>query len=258
MRLDIYLYTNCFTKSRQKAKSLIEDGNVIVDGAVVTKPSYEINEAAENLIQINDDCPYVSRGGLKLEWIIKNANISVKDCVCIDIGASTGGFTHCLLLNGAKKVYAVDSGTSQLDITLVDNPCVISMENYNARYLTLEDIGEMVDIITIDVSFVSQTLILPSASKLLRENGYFLSLIKPQFEVGKENIGKRGIVKDEKARLLAVNKVIEAAKLCNLTCTYLSKSPIKGGDGNVEYVAVFSANGKKLDDFSIKKIVYEK
>jgi 23S rRNA (cytidine1920-2'-O)/16S rRNA (cytidine1409-2'-O)-methyltransferase len=258
MRLDLYLYQNGLTKSRQKAKALIESGCVVINGATVTKPSFEIDEATEACVEVNDTCPYVSRGGLKLEHIIKNASISVAGCVCIDIGASTGGFTHCLLLNGAEKVFAVDSGTDQLDESLKFDNRVISLENFNARNMSLEDFGEMADIITIDVSFISQTLILPGACRLLKENGYYLSLIKPQFEAGKGNIGKNGIVKEAKARLMAVNRVIDSAYSCGLVCSYLSKSPIQGGDGNIEYVAVFSRQGNKLDDSTIKRIVSEK
>lgn len=258
MRLDLYLYKNAYTKSRQKSKSLIEEGNVKINGSVILKPSFEIDEMVEQIVEITDNCPYVSRGGLKLELILKEARIDVNGCVCVDIGASTGGFTHCLLLNGAKKVFAVDSGTDQLDTILKNDSRVVSLEGFNARNISVEEIGESVDIITIDVSFISQTLILPSASKLLKENGYYLSLIKPQFEAGKSNIGKNGIVKDEKARHLSVCKVIESANLCGLSCIYLSKSPIKGGDGNIEYVAAFAKCKNKLDDTAIKKIVYEK
>lgn len=255
MRLDLYLFQNEFVKSRQKAKTLIEDGNVKVNGTVVQKPSFDILEDVK--IEVFDACPYVSRGGLKLEGILNTTGADVSDKVCIDIGASTGGFTHCLLLHGARRVYAIDSGTNQLADELKNDERVVSIENFNARSLTLDVIGETVDIITIDVSFISQNLILPCIFPLLKENGVFYSLIKPQFEVGRALVGKGGIVKDKKARLMAVNSVINCAKEHGLVCNKFLKSPIQGGDGNVEYLASFSKNGKDVSEEYIKKIVFE-
>lgn len=256
MRIDLYLYQNGFVKSRQKAKSLIEGGAVKVNGNIITKPSFDIT-SDDNLIEIDDMCPYVSRGGLKLDAILKITNADINDKVCLDIGASTGGFTHCLLLNGAKKVYSVDSGTNQLASELLNNPRVISIEGFNAREISIEDIGETVDIITIDVSFISQNLIMPNASKLLKDDGIYFSLIKPQFEVGRALIGKGGIVKDKNARSFAIKSVIDCASQCGLVCTMLTKSPIQGGDGNVEYLATFSRFGQKISEDVIKKIAYE-
>ncbi len=256
MRADLYLFQNGYAKSRQKAKTLIEEGSVKINGKAITKPSFEINDY-ESVIEIQDACPYVSRGGLKLEAILKLTKADAKNKICLDIGASTGGFTHCLLLNGAKRVYAVDSGTAQLDSVLLNDSRVVSMENYNARNLCIEDIGELVDIITIDVSFISQNLIMPSAARLLKENGIYYSLIKPQFEVGRALIGKGGIVKDKKARLLAIKSVLECARQCGLVCTMLCKSPIQGGDGNVEYLATLCRNGLWVSEEYIKKIANE-
>lgn len=257
MRLDIYLYQYGYLKSRQKAKSLIESQNVKVNGQIITKPSYEIDESLEYVIEIVQDCPYVSRGGLKLESILTYANIEVDNMTCIDIGASSGGFTDCLLKNGAKKVYAIDSGTNQLEPVLKSDSRVISIENYNARNLTIEDIGELVDIITIDVSFISQTLIMPSAFNFLKDNGIYISLIKPQFEAGRSNVGKGGIVKDKNARFQSVMRVIEAAKALSFGCNCLIESPIKGGDGNTEYLAVFSKNNKEFNIDLIKKLIHK-
>ena len=256
MRADLYLFQNGYVKSRQRAKMLIDEGNVKINGKIVTKPSLEISDG-ENFIEILDSCPYVSRGGLKLEAILKLTNADIENKVCLDIGASTGGFTHCLLKNGAKKVYAVDSGSEQLDKLLINDSRVVSMENYNARNINIDDIGECVDIITIDVSFISQTLIMPNASKLLKDGGIYFSLIKPQFEVGRALIGKGGIVKDKKARLLAIKSVLECARQCGLVCTMLCKSPIQGGDGNVEYLATLCYNGQWVSDEYIKRIVNE-
>lgn len=257
MRFDVYLFEKGYVKSRQKAKSLIEDGNVFVDSKVINKPSYMIDECVEHKVEILDDCPYVSRGGLKLEKILDVTGISVADKVCIDIGASTGGFTHCLLLNGAKKIFAVDSGRDQLAKIIKEDSRVISIENCNARYISKEQIGEAVDVITIDVSFISQALIIPSATKLLKPDGVYLSLIKPQFEVGKANVGKGGIVKDKKHHLSAALSVIASAVENGLICTCFTKSPIQGGDGNVEYLAAFSFNGEQVKEENIKKIIFE-
>ena len=256
MRADIFLFQNGYVKSRQRAKTLIESGNVKINGKIITKPSLDICEEVVN-VEIQDDCPYVSRGGLKLEAILKLTKADMKDKVCLDIGASTGGFTHCLLLNGAKQVFAVDSGTNQLALELLEDERVIPMENHNARSLCFDDIGELVDVITIDVSFISQNLIMPNASTLLKEDGVYFSLIKPQFEVGRALIGKGGIVKDKKARLIAINSVLECAKQCGLICTMLCKSPIQGGDGNVEYLATFSRHGQPISQEYIKKIANE-
>ena len=256
MRADLFLFQNGYVKSRQKAKSLIEDGQVKINGKIINKPSIEILDG-ENKVEIEDTCPYVSRGGLKLEAILELTNANVQDEVCLDIGASTGGFTHCLLLKGAKKVYAVDSGTDQLAQELKNDDRVVSIENYNARNLCFDDIGEMVDIITIDVSFISQNLIMPNASKLLKDDGLYFSLIKPQFEVGRALVGKGGIVKDKKARRIAINSVLECAKQCGLVCTMLCKSPIQGGDGNVEYLATLSKLGNWVSEEQIKKVVNE-
>ena len=257
MRLDLYLFQNGFVKSRQRAKSLIEEGNVKINGAIATKPSYEMDLATEYKIEIIDSCPYVSRGGLKLEKILEITKVDVENKTCLDIGASTGGFTHCLLLKGAKRVYAVDSGTDQLSAELRKDPRITSMENYNARNLSIDDIGERVDIITIDVSFISQNLIMPCACRILKDDGVYLSLIKPQFEVGRALVGKGGIVKDKRARLIAVQSVMECACNLGLICTEFSKSPIQGGDGNIEYLAAFSKCGKAVSEEYIKKIVFE-
>ena len=257
MRLDIYLYQFGYLKSRQKAKSLIESKNVIIDGVVITKPSFDIDENTNYKIEITGDCPYVSRGGLKLESMLNYASVSVNDKICIDIGASSGGFTDCLLKCGAQKVYAVDSGSNQLDPTLKNDSRVISIENYNARNLNVSDIGQLVDLITIDVSFISQTLIMPNAISLLKDDGLYISLIKPQFEAGRSYIGKGGIVKDKNARFLSVMRVIECANALSFKCNYLIESPITGGDGNIEYLAIFSKNDNEIDINSIKKLIHK-
>ena len=255
MRADVYLYTFGYVKSRQKAKTLIESGYVYLNGDKILKPATELDENLEYEIEVKDPCPYVSRGGLKLEKILDTYSIEVSGKTAIDIGASTGGFTHCLLIYGADKVYAIDSGTNQLDEMLLDDERVISIENYNARNICVEDIGELADIITVDVSFISQTYILYPAVRLLKDDGIYIGLIKPQFEVGREKLGKGGIVKDKKSRLFAVNKVIDCARSCELKCTGFIRSPIEGGDGNIEFVAIFSKNGKEINEEYIRKTV---
>lgn len=255
MRIDLFLYKKEYVKSRQKAKNLVEEGNVKIDGTIIKKPSFDIDENVEHFVEIVDDCPYVSRGGLKLDAIINHLNYDVSGKVCVDIGASTGGFTHCLLLNGAKKVYAIDSGSNQLASELLLDKRVVSIEGYNARNISADDVGTLADVITMDVSFISQTLIIPSASTILKENGVFFSLIKPQFEVGRSNVGKGGIVKSAKARLEAVRSVIECGNNFGLKCIALIVSPIQGGDGNIEFLAAFTHNGKEIKEDYIRKIV---
>ena len=255
MRADIYLFTKGYVKSRQKAKALIEDGYVLLNGEKILKPALDIDENGEYLIEVKDPCPYVSRGGLKLEKAINEFKICLNGKVAIDIGASTGGFTHCMLLNGVSKVYAIDSGTNQLDASLSEDERVISIENYNARDLSIDDIGETADIITADVSFISQTYILYPASLLLKDDGFYIGLIKPQFEVGRDKIDKGGIVKNKKNRLFGVMRVLDSASACGLKCIGFTVSPITGGDGNVEYLAVFSKSGKELNTENIKRTV---
>lgn len=258
IRLDLYLSTLGYVKSRQRAKTLIEDGCVSVNSQKITKPSYLIDDTAQHDIIIKDPCPYVSRGGLKLEKVINELNLNLENAVAIDIGASTGGFTDCLLKHGTMRVYAVDSGSEQLDSALKCDDRVISIENYNARNISVEDIGEHCDIITVDVSFISQTYIMPRATELLKESGAYISLIKPQFEVGRDKIGKGGIVKNPKDRLFAIKKIIECAKENNLFCRYLTKSPILGGDGNAEFLALFTKGERSfIPEDEIKRIAFE-
>ena len=255
MRADLFLFTGGHVKSRQKGKALIENQCVLIDGKLVTKPSQEIDEQIDHKIEITDDCIYVSRGGLKLEAILDSAKIDVNGKICLDIGASTGGFTDCLLRRGASKVYAIDSGSNQLDKELKNDIRVVSIENFNARNDLSEVVSEKIDVITIDVSFISQTLIIPSAFKTLGEDGIYVSLIKPQFEVGKAGVGKGGIVKDKKFRKLAVMRVVECANSLGYYCKSLIKSPILGGDGNTEYLAVFSKKGENLSNEKIINVI---
>ncbi len=241
MRLDVFLYEKNKTASRSRAKELIEKGAVSVDGKVISKPSFEISDdASEDLVEIavNTD-KYVSRGGYKLEGALLAFSLDVRDKIALDVGASTGGFTDCLLKNGAKKVYAVDSGKNQLVESLRRDDRVVVYENYNARYMKKEDFSDAIDIVVMDVSFISQTLILPQIADVLSLGGELVSLIKPQFEVGRANVGKNGIVKSEKARKNAVDNVCNNASKLGLRLYKCIESPIKGGDGNIEFLAYF-------------------
>ncbi len=253
MRLDLYLFQNGYAKSREEAKNLILSGFVKIDGRIRKKPSFEVEDATVEIT--GGVCPYVSRGAYKLEAALDAFGIDVSGMTAIDIGASTGGFTELLLSRGAKKVYALDSGTGQLHPRLKEDARVRSMEKYNARYLEKKDIGEFCDIAVMDVSFISQTYILPKIPGVLTEDGILVSLIKPQFEAGKENIGKGGIVKDLRTHVSVCEKIIDFAYGVGLVCTGLIASPIVGGDGNREYLAVFKKEAEKTE-ISVKDAVY--
>ena len=241
MRADLYLTVKSYTESRQKAQRLIKNGCVSLDGRVIDRPSAEIDEAAEHLVEITEteNERYVSRGGLKLEGAIRAFELSVKGLVCADIGASTGGFTDCLLQNGAEKVYAFDSGKSQLHPSLASDKRVVSKEGFNARYIKKDDVGELVDIAVMDVSFISQTMIIPNLSRLIKDGGRLVTLIKPQFEAGRSALGKNGIVKHKEDKIAAIIRVLKCAAENRLSFEGLIPSPIKGGDGNEEFLASF-------------------
>ncbi len=238
MRADLYLVENGYVKSRTAARKFIENGHVIIDSRPVKKPAEEIF-AGEHTVELLETERYVSRGGLKLEGALRAFDVSVQGKRAADIGASTGGFTDCLLQAGAEHVYAIDSGRDQLDPDLILDERVTSMEGVNARYLTPEDIGGTVDLVVMDVSFISQTLILPAVAALLCDGGAYIGLIKPQFEAGRSAVGKGGIVKNTKDRRAAVQRVLDAAAALGLALHGLTVSPIEGGDGNVEYLAYF-------------------
>ncbi len=232
-RLDLYLSDNKIVKSRSVASKMIKEGKISVNGTVCTKSSFIVSETDN--IEVTGDMPkYVGRGGLKLEKAIEFFEIDLKDKLCADIGASTGGFTDCMLQNGAKKVYAVDVGSDQLDEKLKTDNRVISMEKTDIRNVT--DEIPLVDFISIDVSFISLKLVLPTAFRLLCEKGSLVALIKPQFEAGKSNLNKKGIVKDEKVRFKVCEDIKQFAIVCGFSVIGLTESPISGGDGNIEYL----------------------
>ena len=244
MRLDVYLTEQGLVSSRTEAKGFITSSSVKVDGRVVTKPSFDIVDGAN--VEIDKSSKkYVGRGGLKLESAILAFDISVAGKKAIDIGASSGGFTDCLLQNGASSVIAVDSGTNQLVDSLKQDSRVISIENYNARYMKSADLPYTPDLCVMDVSFISATYIIPSIRNVLSPRADFICLIKPQFEVGRSGLGKGGIVKSDKLRREAVDKVVDFAKHIGFSLISVIESPIIGGDGNIEFLAHFR-NGEKI------------
>lgn len=257
MRADVYLAVAGHTSSRKKAQDLIDAGAVKIDGVVIKKSSVVINEALEHTVEIEQVFKYVSRGGMKLEAALDAFRISVNRMKAVDVGASTGGFTDCLLKRGASKVIAVDSGVGQLHETLREDSRVSVVEHFNARELNTDITDGPCDIAVADVSFISQTYIIPPIASVLEGGGIFVSLIKPQFEAGKAALGKNGIVHNAAYRFLAVKRVVSSAVENGFDCIGLIKSPIEGGDGNKEYLAYFvkkTCIKPMVDDKIIKRI----
>ncbi len=238
MRLDLYLVSSGMCRSRAEAQRAVKEGRVLVGGQTVTKCALEVVDGSDVSLSAGG-CPYVSRGGMKLEGALDAFRIDVTGAVALDIGASTGGFTDCLLQRGAAYVYALENGSAQLHPCLTADERVQSMENTNARYMTREMFCDEIDFVCMDVSFISQKLILPAVSGVLSHGGKLVTLIKPQFEVGRAYIGKGGIVKDARARDRAVTEVCEFASTLGFLQKGIMESPIKGGDGNTEYLAYF-------------------
>ncbi|MBQ3054465.1 MAG: TlyA family RNA methyltransferase [Clostridia bacterium] len=234
-RLDIQLFKRGMAKSREKAKDMITQGIVYVNTKQILKPSFILED--EDTVEIHGEVlPYVSRGGYKLEKALSVFEISVEGKTAVDMGASTGGFTDVMLQNGISKVYAVDVGHNQLDEKIRNNNKVVNMENTNIRNLTKEDFYDKIQFIAIDTSFISLTLILPVAFSIIEEDGDIVALIKPQFEVGKGNLGKGGVVKNSKLRDNAVKKIQSFVALSGFKVMDTIPSPINGGDGNIEYL----------------------
>ena len=259
MRVDLYLTENGYAPSRKKAQSLIEEGQVSIDGRIVQKASQQLGDG-EHTVEIAqcDEVRYVGRGGLKLEGALDAFGIDASQKIALDIGASTGGFTDCLLQRGAKKVYAVDAGVGQLAKSLLVNPAVVSIEKLNARNILPEHIDNTcVDLIVMDVSFISATYIIPQFPALMCETGEAVCLVKPQFEVGRAMIGKGGIVRDKAAHIDAIKRVCASAESVGLSPIALIPSPIEGGDGNREFLLHLvrgEATDKMLTDEHILKV----
>lgn len=234
VRMDTLLYSQGVVASREKAQAMIIAGEVWVNGNRIDKPGTKVDENVEVQIQ-SRRIQYVSRGGFKLEGAIQDFNIDFQAKVLLDVGASTGGYTDCALQNGAAKAFALDVGYGQLDWSLRNDPRVVVIERTNIRNFTPEKLGELVDVITMDVSFISTTLIFPVLTHLLKEDGEVISLIKPQFEAGKDKVGKKGVVKDPAVHQEVLLRCIAVAGRSGLNCVGLSYSPIKGPQGNIEY-----------------------
>lgn len=250
-RIDILLVEKGLAKSRENAKTLIIAGEVTAAGKPVKVPSEQYEEEAEIVVR-GDACPYVSRGGWKLEKALKEFPIILTGKVCMDIGASTGGFTDCMLQNGASFVYAVDVGYGQFDWKLRNDERVKLMERTNARYLEQQE--KTVDFISVDVSFISLSLIFPAILKVIAEDAEIVTLIKPQFEAGREFVGKKGVVRDPDVHCAVISKVLESAKSYGLTCEGLTFSPVKGPNGNIEYLAYFVTGADKKPDIDKEKV----
>ena len=255
-RLDTLLVKRGFYPSREKAKAAIMAGIVFVDGQKSDKAGNMVDAEAEVFVKA-DICPYVSRGGLKLEKSVATFALELSDKVCMDIGASTGGFTDCMLQRGARKVYAVDVGYGQLDWKLRNDRRVINMEKCNIRYLDTETIDEPIDFISIDVSFISLKLVFPVAASLLTEDGKIVCLVKPQFEAGREQVGKKGIVRDRKVHAEVIEKVMQYAQENGLYPCGLTFSPVTGAKGNIEYLLSLSKKRKMSYNVSCIQTVVE-
>ncbi len=271
MRADVYLAQNGLSQSRSRAQADIDAGRLFVNGRNITKASFDISDG-DTVELRGEEMPFVGRGGMKLKGAIElfgcEADSEVfrvmgyafapKGKICVDVGASTGGFTDCLLQNGAEKVYAVDCGSGQLHEKLRIDPRVINIENFNARELSAEKLGELCDVAVMDVSFISQTAILPAVYNTLKEGGELISLIKPQFEAGRSALGNNGVVKNAKYRAEAVRNVLRCADGLGFLTSGLCVSPITGGDGNIEYLAYFvkkcDINAKRISEKEILQI----
>lgn len=250
MRLDQYLVLNKYFESRNKAQNEIDSGNVLVNNKVITKGSFDVKD--NDIIEIKDSCPYVSRGGYKLEEALKKFNIDLNNKVVLDIGASTGGFTDCSIQNGAKLVYSVDVGTNQLHESLLNNPQIISYEKTNILDLNPSYLKEKPEVIVMDVSFVSIEYLLPGILKFLDDKTIFISLIKPQFEVGNMKF-KNGVIKDKNIHIKVIENVRKELNKNNLDIFKLIPSPIKGGSGNREFLVLIK-NGFNNELNIIKSI----
>jgi 23S rRNA (cytidine1920-2'-O)/16S rRNA (cytidine1409-2'-O)-methyltransferase len=259
MRVDLFLTEKGYISSRKKAQTLIDEGKVSIDGRIVKKASQPIDDG-EHTVEImqSDEVRFVGRGGLKLEAALDAFGVDANGKIALDIGASTGGFTDCLLQRGAQKVYAIDAGVGQLAASLLSNPAVISIEKMNARNLLPEHIDNTrADLIVMDVSFISATYIIPQFPALMNEGGEAICLVKPQFEVGRAMIGKGGIVRDPSAHASAIKRVCTSAEGVGLYPVAIIPSPIEGGDGNREFLLHLvrqQGRGEVLTDEQILKV----
>ena len=234
-RLDVLLTEQGYADTRSKAQAIIMSGNVYVNGQKADKPGVSYEDTVQLEIR-GQSCPYVSRGGLKLEKALRDFGVKPDGYVCSDSGASTGGFTDCLLQQGAAKVYAIDVGYGQLDWKIRSDPRVVVMERTNIRYVTPEQLGEPLDLSVVDVSFISLKIVLPAIKMLLKQEGQVLCLIKPQFEAGKEKVGKKGVVRDPLVHKEVLDEFVSLAWNLGFTILGLTFSPVKGPEGNIEFL----------------------
>ena len=255
-RLDVLLVKRNLADSREKAKAIIMSGNVFVEGQREDKAGTTFPEEV-NIEVRGHVLPYVSRGGLKLEKAMKEFHVTVDGKVCTDVGSSTGGFTDCMLQNGAVKVYSIDVGYGQLDWKLRNDPRVVCMEKTNIRYVKPEDIADRLDFASVDVSFISLTKVLGPARELLNDNGEMVCLIKPQFEAGREKVGKKGVVRDKAVHEEVIHKVIDYAVEIGFHILNLEYSPIKGPEGNIEYLVYIrkEAEGSREESVDVHAVV---
>ena len=234
-RLDVLLVERMYADTRSKAQAIIMSGNVYVNGQKADKAGTSFEETVD--IEVRGAvCPYVSRGGLKLEKALRDFGVKPEGFVCSDSGASTGGFTDCLLQQGARKVFAIDVGYGQLDWKIRSDERVVVMERTNIRYVTPEDLGEPLDLSVIDVSFIGLEIVLPTIKTLLKSDGQVLCLIKPQFEAGKENVGKKGVVRDPKIHRMVLDNFVSLVDGLGFRILGLTFSPVKGPEGNIEFL----------------------
>lgn len=254
-RLDCLIFERGLAESREKAKIMIMMGNVYVDNQKSDKPGTML--PAETNIEIRGETMrYVSRGGLKLEKAMKLFPIDLNDKITMDIGASTGGFTDCMLQNGAKKVYSIDVGYGQLAWKLRTDERVINLERTNVRYITVEQVPDLVDFFSVDVSFISLCLVLPVARRFMAENGQAVCLIKPQFEAGREKVGKKGVVREESTHVEVIQKIADFVLTNGFSILGLTFSPVKGPEGNIEYLIYLQKSGTPASvDLNIQELV---
>lgn len=259
-RLDVLLVEQGYADNRSKAQAIIMSGNVYVNGQKADKPGISYEETVELEVR-GAACPYVSRGGLKLEKALRDFGVKPEGYVCSDSGASTGGFTDCLLQQGAAKVFAIDVGYGQLDWKIRSDPRVVVMERTNIRYVTPEDLGELLDLSVVDVSFISLKIVLPAIKALLKPGrGQVLCLIKPQFEAGREKVGKKGVVREPATHKEVLDNFVNLAKELEFTILGLTFSPVKGPEGNIEFLGhltLADAQGIEPDTAAVVTAAHE-
>lgn len=255
-RIDKLLVDKEFFRTREKARAAIMSGIIFIGEQRIDKPGEMVNVDSD-IIARHNEIPYVSRGGLKLKKAIDTFNLNLSDKIAADIGASTGGFTQCLLLHGAKKVYAIDVGYGQLAWELRNDERVVCMERTNARYITPQHVNDIIDIVTIDTSFISLKLILPAIQNILKDEGEIVCLVKPQFEAGKDEVGKKGVVRDATIHIQVITNIIDYALSNGLSVEGITFSPIKGPKGNIEFLLYLKRKASELNVEDYKQIINE-